>query len=187
MPTLFPADPDTFRLYLALFDDMIALDFNDFFDVVVGIENELGINPSGSVGTIYSRLFGTRNISEVFGVWQRFAYNAGPIGAGSSFDRSQTAFQRQFSPGRYEGPRNETIFGVSVPGVFAALQDTFISSVGGSNFARAPWRHLIHNIESSIRRNAYGFYARTGDNNECTAALSPDSVKFNLLEWNAFT
>lgn len=42
-----------------LFDHIVAEDFNDIYDILIKIEEELGVNPQGAVGTLWSRLINT--------------------------------------------------------------------------------------------------------------------------------
>lgn len=133
--SLYPLDKDRWRRLVDGIDQLVAADMNALYAAVLAIETELGVKPSGKFGSVYSRLFGTGNISKRSGLWQRISYRVISSAAFSFARNNPTGRQHQWRQGQLRG--NETIFGDDVPACFGAMQGPLTQR--GS----IPWRSFL--------------------------------------------
>lgn len=185
MPSLYPENVDTFRDYVDDFDEMIAQDLNDIFDVVETIQAELGVNPAGKVGTVHQRLFGQGSIGTTLPGWRRLQYNGEAAFTGLDFLRSFPGRAIIYSPAFAGGP--DTVFGDGVPGIFGALQwpiDAVGGGLGAQGYGGAPWRSMISIIDPDVRQVRW--VGKDGDGAEFSFSNST-AVQWGFFFWGLFT
>ncbi len=172
MVSLYPRNLDAFRAYVTSFDEMIAPDLVDLVDAVIAIETELGLRPAGEAGTIFGRLFGTGNISEINPGWRRLKW--GMVTAnGYAFSRERTAgFAVSWSPPIFEGA--ETVFGEDIPAAFGALQGP-LTTTGPTGRKQAPWRTALNDT----KKGSAAWYGQDGDGT-VIGGVSPRNPELNV-------
>lgn len=194
MGVLYPKALDRFRPYVDDFDHMVAADLKDLFDVAVQIQTELGIKPSGDLGTVYGRLFAAGNISETTGLWQRLLWEPTPNLRGNQFWRqSFSGYALAYNRARFDGMR--TTWGDGIPAAFGAaggpLNHTAIANTNGR--AGVPWRSAL----AVVTESTISWIAQDGAGNKDTLAVprdpdlhtgnSANGVSWNFLLWALFT
>lgn len=181
MSSLYPQRLDRFRPWLEGADQFIALDLNDLFDALIGIENELGIDPSGGFGTIFGRLFGRGYVSRTDGRWVPVITKNEGFNKGSDF-------REKVDPGQSSGPyaigvgKNydeqrwrtiETEWGTSTPAVFPTLM------ADPQYYDGMPWAMVIFDAGKS----GFRVFGRDAHARELNSGNSRDGVKWGWVAW----
>lgn len=183
--SLYPVSKDQFRVVVEQFEECLATWLADYYAAAVAVETELGVRPAGVLGTIHARLFGTQNISEVNGRWQRITENLYVATSVAAFARNTPHGHEwaitQFS--RYAG--QTTVWGEDMPAPFFALQTPLKDvSVGATSELIQPWRHVF--VECDSERQVVGVVALSGDNRELQNAVG-QQPQCALMFWNLYT
>lgn len=183
-PALFPSNRDEFRPWKGTVDDMIAEDLADMFAVAIAIETELGVEPSGKMGTVYARLWARGNLSKIGGRngnWRRMQSERVGNLTGLQFnDELEFGFTRSFDKARFANHTNE--WGQDVPLVFAALQ----GPIGGSRKG-IPWNIVVQEVDADIPR--MGCWGLDGGNgsavtiNRLETGNSQSGVAVGFVYW----
>lgn len=179
MASLFPNDLESFRSWLSQFDYLQASDLQTAFEAVLAIENELGILPGGTQGSVVGRLFAHGNISERWAAWNRLRWE--------TVSTQSLLFARQNQGMAYTWPDQimkgqDTVFGEDTPAVFGQLQWPLQSGQGGQSRGGAPWRSFL----GRVQKTSASFYALDGESEE-TNQFSMVPVQFGVLVWNLIT
>ena len=180
----YPNDLDAFRQFLADSTDyLIAQDLNDFLTVAVKLESELGIKPSGTLGTVSARLFSTNNLTTKVpsGGWRPLKWNAiQSVNPTARFARTtQSGFQVALEPNQWAG--QQTVHGEGVPAAWGSLQGPQYSTAGINWRGGQPWR--IARILGE-NRFAVSWVAIDGQGEEITGN---QPCLFGYLLWNLKT
>lgn len=186
--SLYPQDLDYFREYLdSMTDHMVAQDINDLWGVVTNIQQELGIKPSGTKGTVWSRLFENGNIdpSAPFAGWRPLKWEVQTVTPANRFDRrSLSGHEVLFNTNQFAG--QETAFGEDTPAAFGQTQgplDLASGALGTNGRGGVPWRGVISNITSS----RVNWVARDGEGQDMNNFGGGISCKWGYLLWNLIT
>jgi len=182
---LYPYELDRIRRWVKDFDDMVAEDLNDLFEVAIALETELGIEPSGSFGTIEARLFALGNISTIDGKFRRLQWFIQSNLSGNLFDDQGKGLLWTYQAQRFRN--RETIFGTDVPGVFLALQGPLSTSVGTGGYGGVPWAVSAYKIKEGYvgvyGTDGYGTSAAKG---RLSSSNTANGVSVGVLAWNLF-
>jgi hypothetical protein len=135
----YPLGKDEIRLYVDGICDMVAQDMNDAFDVAVAIEEELGLEPSGNLGTVLGRLFARGNLSKKDGGWRRLDWKIVSNQNSTGWDERGTGYRLGYSVNRWKG--NETALGEDKPTPFMALQ------AHAAQITDWPWQIVCSEVE----------------------------------------
>jgi hypothetical protein len=169
MASLYPHDRDSFRSFVDDVDDLVAQDINDLFDALVAIETELGVDPSGDMGTISSRL--EVNIDLADAKWRALDWDI--IRGVNPQDLSNTGLGLlvTYDDSRFRGV--DTEWGDGVPAVFVAPQLTNFS------FAGVPWAACTR----AVREDRAGVVARDGLFGNLDSSTVTTGVSVGVLAW----
>jgi len=118
----YPSGKDEIRKFVSGVSDMVAQDLNDMFDVAVAIEEELGVEPSGRLGTVLSRLFARGNLSRNDGRWRRLQWGIMANLPSWKFDENGPRFRLPWTKNRWFGVSSD--LGDDRPVPFVQLQAT---------------------------------------------------------------
>jgi hypothetical protein len=175
--SVYPQTLDAFRGWLNNQDQMVSADLKDAFDAIIAVETQLGVRPAADLGTVYSRLFGTGNISLRWGLWQRLEHQIQGNLNGTLFDRSTNGFTVSWARGRHRGI--STVWGESVPAVFGQLRTPLTSPTNSPTFrAGAPWRSAL----VDVRDGRAGWIGIDGERGELTSS-TVNNVTWQYLMW----
>lgn len=188
MTSLYPQDKDTFRPVVNGFEEMIAHTLQDYFDVIVAIETELGVNPSGDLGSIYARLFGTGNISDTSGVWNYIWRTQQTFSVIQTFGVATEA-GRRFNYSKTWSESQRTEFGENAPAPFVQLRWQLDSNGTGtvngfSSRTAQPWRTCFARVDPENQE--VGVIGYTGEGYPCDGASNTVGATLNILFWNLF-
>lgn len=131
----YPDGKDELRRFVSRVTDMIADDLNKLFDVAVALETELGVLPSGRMGTIFGRLFARGNLSRKDGKWRRLYWKTFDNIDSAVFDEEKGHHKLGFSSNRFRGIK--TAHGDDTPAVFVQLL------ANGPNYQGWPWSLVL--------------------------------------------
>ena len=193
MTSLYPTTKDRFRIVVELFEECVGAWLRDYFDAIIACETELGIKPSGTLGTIQSRLFATGNLSETTGTWQRITQNAWVATSLNAFGETNQ-YGHVWSipqPSRYAGQK--TVWGDGIPAPFFSLRSPLKDTLpGATSEIIQPWRHVFALIDEATQR--IGVVARSGDNRQLQVGGLPAGATavgttptVHVLFWNLYT
>ncbi len=135
----YPQGKDEVRLWVDGVCDMVAQDLNDLFDIAVAIETELGVEPSGRLGTVVGRLFARGNISKIDGRWRRIDWGIVSNLPEHLFDELLSRWKLTYTTNRWRGNKNG--FGEDRPVPFMVLQAT------SAQYAGWPWSLALFAVE----------------------------------------
>jgi len=182
MVSMYPLNQDLFRKWVHDGpDDMTAEHLNDLLDAVVAIEAQLGVNPSGTAGTIFGRMFQAGNVSLQSAAWTRLQWNSQAI-LGTQFDRAKQGIGQTFRAGVHDESAPASIWGEGIPGCFGALQDPVMSTLGANSRGGVPWRTML----SVINKRECRFVGYDGEGAELGTANSA-SGHLGVLSWSLKT
>lgn len=167
----YPLGKDELREFVEGVDDMVAQDLNDLFDVAVAIEEELGVDPSGDLGTITGRLFARGNLSKNDGKWRRLQW--GIIGNlnGYRFDELAGRYKLSYTVNRWRG--FSTSLGDDRPIPFMMLQPTGLYRAG------IPWQISCFSVTESEAE----FWGRDGNMARLSTANSRSDARVAYVLW----
>ncbi len=182
---IWPEGRDTFRQFVSLADDLVAQDLNDMFDMAVAVETELGVEPSGRMGTVLGRLFAKGNLSKIDGGWRRIEARLEGGLNGFQFDEQGIHKIFGFSTNRWFG--TETEHGEGRPAFFAALQGPLISSLD-TGYGGVPWNlHIFGEVKDDRvflwGRDVQAQSGPTVGKRRLTSPNSTSGIEIAMLAW----
>ncbi len=185
MTAAYPQSLDKFREYLdGGTDHLYAQDLNDYYAVASAIQAEMGVKPSGSVGTVWSRLFQNGNITagSTRSGWRPLKWDGIKAATGNQFNRASAGrgVNESFSPNNFRG--QSTVFGEDTPACFSQLQWPIDAASGaGGSFGRGgvPWHHALAFMNDDL----VSWIAVDGDGQELISSNSV-SCSWGFMVWN---
>lgn len=175
MASLYPLDLDRFRAWLADIDDMVVADLQELYDAAIALQEQVNVNPAGTTGTIYGRLFANGNISVRAAAWNRLRWNGQQAAAGGSFYRGNLiTYEITFPADRFAG--HETTWGEGVPAGFGAMQAPLMGA-GSTGRAGVPWRSMLVVATEQV----IGWAGRDGEGGDLAGAAP---LLWGYILWN---
>lgn len=150
MGSLYPDEIDRFIEWVSKVDDMVVADVLALFEAAVGVEAELGVEPSGLFGTIHGRLFAKGNISIRDGGW-RMLELLQSVGRGDDYSADNGGLRVPFDGGKYKG--RKTAWGDDTPAVFVSYRFPLVTGKGSgafSNYLGAPWSPIVDQLSGEL-------------------------------------